>query len=157
MACRRQLLSFFLMLCHFSQFLRRYGESNMAARVVLASASSLALPAKISTGCLCSSAAGLGFPQDASTGALRGTVVDSIGGRIAGAVVVIVNDATGFRHSVASDSNGQFVFQLLPPGDYSGRATAAGMSPQVTPRLHVAVDGTTEIEFRLTVAGVRRR
>ena len=97
---------------------------------------------------------GWAFAQDASTGALRGTVVDSMGSRIAGAVVVIVNDATGFRHSGASDSNGQFVFQLLPPGDYSGRATAMGMSPQVTPRLHVAVDGTTEIEFRLTVAGV---
>jgi hypothetical protein len=97
---------------------------------------------------------GWAFAQDASTGALRGTVVDSTGSRIAGAVVVLVNDATGFRYSAASDSNGQFVFQLLPPGDYSGRATAAGMSPQVTPRLHVAVGGTTEIEFKLTVAGV---
>ncbi len=94
------------------------------------------------------------FAQDASTGALRGTVVDSTGSRIAGAVVVLVNDATGFRYSIASDSNGQFVFQLLQPGDYSGRATAAGMSPQVTPRLHVTVGGTTEIEFKLTVAGV---
>ncbi|MFZ0283712.1 MAG: TonB-dependent receptor, partial [Terriglobales bacterium] len=94
------------------------------------------------------------FAQDASTGALRGTVVDSTGSRIAGAVVVLVNDATGFRYSIASDASGQFVFQLLQPGDYSGRATADGMSPQVTPRLHVTVGGTTEIEFKLTVAGV---
>lgn len=93
--------------------------------------------------------------QDASTGALRGTVVDSTGSRIAGAAVVLVNEATGFRHSVNSNSNGQFVFQLLSPGDYSCRATAAGMSPQVTPRLHVAVSGTTQIEFKLTVAGVK--
>jgi hypothetical protein len=92
--------------------------------------------------------------QDASTGALRGTVVDSTGSRIAGAVVVLVNDATGFRYSLSSDPNGQFVFQLLPPGDYSGRATAAGMSPQITPRLHVTVGGTTEIDFKLSVAGV---
>ena len=98
---------------------------------------------------------GLGLAQDASTGALRGTVVDSTGSRIVTAVVVLVNDATGFRYSVTSDSNGQFVFQMLPPGDYSGRATAAGMSPQVTPRLHVTVGGTTEIEFKLTVAGVK--
>jgi hypothetical protein len=93
------------------------------------------------------------FAQDASTGALRGTVVDSTGSRIAGAVVVLVNPTTGLRNSTSSDANGQFVFQLLPPGDYSGRATAAGMSPQVTPPLHVSVDGTTEIEFKLTVAG----
>jgi len=94
------------------------------------------------------------FAQDASTGALRGTVVDITGSRIAGAIVVLVNDATGFRYSLTSDSNGEFVFQLLPPGDYSGRATAPGMSPQVTPRLHVTVGGTTEIDFKLSVAGV---
>src|SRR5580698_9241298 len=97
---------------------------------------------------------GVVFAQDASTGALRGIVEDSTGGRIAGAAIVFVNDATGFRYSGVSDLNGQFVFQLLSPGDYSGRATAAGMSPQVTPRLHVAVGGTTEIEFKLTVAGI---
>jgi len=91
--------------------------------------------------------------QDASTGALRGTVVDSTGSRIVAASVVLVNDANGARFSLTSDANGQFVFQLLPPGDYSGRATAAGMSPQITPRLHVSVSGTTEIEFKLTVAG----
>ena len=73
---------------------------------------------------------GCAFAQDASTGALRGTVVDSTGSRITGAAVVLVNDATGFRYSVTSNSNGQFVFQLLPPGDYTGRATAPGMSPQ---------------------------
>src|ERR1700683_724671 len=95
------------------------------------------------------------FAQRASTGALRGTVVDATGSRIAGAVVVLVNDATGLRYSIISNSNGQFVFQLLPPGDYFGRATAAGMSPQITPNLHVTVDGTTDIEFNLTVAGVK--
>ncbi|MGH9499462.1 MAG: TonB-dependent receptor [Terriglobales bacterium] len=98
---------------------------------------------------------GSAFAQDASTGALRGTVLDVTGGRIAGAAVVLVNDATGFRYSTTSNSNGQFVFQLLPPGDYTGRATATGMSPQVTPRLHVTVAGTTDIEFNLTVAGVK--
>jgi carboxypeptidase family protein/TonB-dependent receptor-like protein len=96
---------------------------------------------------------GLALAQDASTGALRGVVVDSTGGRLGGAVIVLVSDATGFRYSLTSDSNGEFVFQLLPPGDYSGRATASSMSPQVTPRLHVTVGGTTAIEFKLTVAG----
>src|SRR5579863_5910495 len=95
------------------------------------------------------------FAQDASSGALRGTVVDSSGSRIAGAAVVLVNDATGFRYSVTSGPNGQFVFQLLPPGDYSGRATAAGMLPQVTPSLHVAVGGLTDLQFKLTVAGAK--
>ncbi len=62
--------------------------------------------------------------QDASTGAVRGSVTDATGGRIAGANIVLVNEATGFRYSIASDSEGRFAFDLLPAGEYSARATA---------------------------------
>ena len=96
-----------------------------------------------------------GYAQDASTGALRGTVLDSSGSRIADATITLVSDPTGFRYSISSDSEGRFGFELLPPGDYLARATASGMSPQVTPPLHVAVGGVTEIDFKLTVAGTR--
>jgi hypothetical protein len=95
------------------------------------------------------------FPQDASTGAFRGTVLAPVGSRIAGATVALINSATGFRYSVTTDLEGHFTFELLPPGDYSARIVAAGMSPQVTPRLHVDLGGATEMEFRLAVAGVR--
>ncbi len=95
------------------------------------------------------------FPQDASTGALRGLVTDSSGGRITGATVVFVNAATGLRYSAASDHEGRFDFELLPPGDYSGRAESPGMSPQTTSRLHVDVGGSTEINFKLVVAGAK--
>jgi hypothetical protein len=42
--------------------------------------------------------------QDASTGAIRGTVVDPANRRIVGATIALVNDATGFRYSQISDS-----------------------------------------------------
>jgi hypothetical protein len=90
--------------------------------------------------------------QDATTGALRGTVTDPTGGRIPQATIVIVNTATGSRHSTTTDAEGRYAFEILPPGDYSARTTAAGMSPQVTPELHVEVGGATELEFHLTVA-----
>jgi carboxypeptidase family protein len=51
-------------------------------------------------------AAALG--QDASTGAIRGTVTDSSGGRVEWASVVVVNSGTGLRYSTASDSAGRF-------------------------------------------------
>lgn len=95
------------------------------------------------------------FSQDASTGAIRGTVVDASGGRIAGATIAFVNAATGLRYSYTSDSEGRFAFELLPPGDYTGRAISAGMSPQLTPKLHVDVGGTAEVEFKLEVAGAK--
>jgi carboxypeptidase family protein/TonB-dependent receptor-like protein len=97
----------------------------------------------------------LTFAQDAATGAIHGTVVDPAGARIAQASIVAVNAATGVRYSVTSDAEGRFVLELLPPGDYSARATAQGMSPQVTPQLHVDVGAAVELEFHLTVAGAQ--
>ena len=95
------------------------------------------------------------FAQDASTGAVRGTVVDKTGGLIAGASIALVNDATGSRYSATSDSEGRFTFDLLAPGDYTGRAISAGMSPQVTPKLHVDVGGAAMLEFKLQIAGLK--
>ena len=92
--------------------------------------------------------------QDAATGAIRGTVVDSTGGAVAQASVVAVNTATARRYTATADAEGRFTLDLLPPGDYTGRAVAQGMSPQVTPQLHVDVGGTAELQFRLTIAGV---
>jgi hypothetical protein len=93
--------------------------------------------------------------QDATTGAIRGTVVDPSGSRVPGAEIVIANNATNRRYSVASDSEGRFDIDLLPPGDYSARAVAQGMSPQITPVLHVELGAATEIDFRLSLAGVK--
>ncbi len=93
--------------------------------------------------------------QDGSTGAIRGTVADVLGGRIPGASIALVNTATGFRYSTKSDGDGVFAFQLLPPGDYSARASSQGMSPQLTPTLHVDLGATTKIAFDLSVAGVK--
>jgi hypothetical protein len=99
--------------------------------------------------------AGAACAQDAATGALRGAVVDPSGGRVSRASIVAVNLATGLRYSTTTDAEGRFAFDLLPPGDYSARATAKGMSPQITPQLHVDVGGVADLEFRLTIAGAQ--
>jgi hypothetical protein len=95
------------------------------------------------------------FSQDASTGAVRGMVSDAFGGRLRAAIVVIVNDATGLRFSTAADSDGRYAFELLPPGNYSGRAEYAGMSPQLSPQLHVEVGGSLQLDFVLQIAGAK--
>jgi hypothetical protein len=93
--------------------------------------------------------------QDASSGALRGTVHDATGSVIAGATVVIVNSASGVRFVVSSDAIGTFHLDLLPPGDYYARAEAPGMSPQISPLVHVDVGGVTELSFLLAIAGAK--
>jgi hypothetical protein len=95
--------------------------------------------------------------QDAASGALRGTVVDASGSRVARASVVAVNVATSIRFFTTSDAEGRFAIGLLPPGEYFARAVAEGMSPQITPQLHVDVGAATEIEFRLAVAGAKEQ
>jgi carboxypeptidase family protein/TonB-dependent receptor-like protein len=97
----------------------------------------------------------LAAAQDAATGAIRGLVDDPHGLRIAGATVAIVNVDTGMRQFATSDGEGRFAFELLAPGDYSARAVAPGMSPQITPQIHVDVGGVAELDFRLSVAGAQ--
>jgi len=97
------------------------------------------------------------FAQDAATGAIHGTVLDPAGSRIAQASIVAVNSDTGARYSATSDAEGRFSLDLLPPGDYSARAVAQGMSPQVTPPLHVDIGAAAELEFRLTIAGAQEK
>ena len=93
--------------------------------------------------------------QDSATGALRGTVIDPTGGRIARATIVIINIATGTRHTTTSDAEGRFAVDLLPPGDYTARTTADGMSPQLSPLLHIDVGAALELDFHLTIAGAQ--
>jgi hypothetical protein len=93
--------------------------------------------------------------QDSATGSIRGTVFDSNHARIPQASIVVVNAATGTRYTATSDGEGRFAFELLPPGDYSARAEAQGMSPQETPQLHVDVGGAAELEFKLRIAGTQ--
>src|SRR5579864_8817279 len=90
--------------------------------------------------------------QDA-TGSIRGIVLDSTGSRIAHASIAVVSTSTGTRYTATSDVEGGFALELLPPGDYFARVVAEGMSPQVTPQLHVDVGGSANLEFRLTLAG----
>src|SRR5258708_7473500 len=96
-----------------------------------------------------------GLAQDASTGAIRGTVSDASGSRIPGAQVTFVNSATGFRYSATTDSDGRFALVMLTPGEYSGRVTASGMSPQLAEHLRVEVGGAVQVEFKLAIAGVK--
>ncbi len=91
--------------------------------------------------------------QDASTGALRGTVVDAQGAAITAADIVAIRVDTGIRYHGATDSEGRFILDLLPPGEYSARAEAEGMLPQDSPHVRVEVGAATELAFKLAVAG----
>jgi hypothetical protein len=91
--------------------------------------------------------------QDGSSGTLRGRVLDPAGGAVTHASIAAVNSSTGAVYSTTSDGDGRFVLGLLPPGEYSARAVADKMSPQLTPHFHIDVGGVAELDFHLTIAG----
>ncbi len=93
--------------------------------------------------------------QDSSTGAIRGVVLDASGLPIQGATIALVNEATGLHYEQTSDHAGRYAFELLPPGDYSARAAAEKMSPQLNSGIQVTLGGVTEINFKLQIAGAR--
>ncbi len=91
--------------------------------------------------------------QDASTGAIRGVVLDAQGAAITTADVIVIRVNTGIRYHAAIDSAGRFVVDLLPIGDYSARAWAEGMSPQISPPIRVDAGAASILVFKMTVEG----
>ena len=93
--------------------------------------------------------------QDASTGALRGTVLDAQGAAITAADIVAIRVDTGIRYHSATDAEGRFKLDLLPAGEYSARAEAEGMLPQNSPIIRVEIGAATSLSFQLAVAGAK--
>jgi len=67
----------------------------------------------------------------ATTGIMRGTVVDNTGGSIAGATVSVKNEETGIEATTVTNSEGVFEVQALSPGAYSVNIEATGFKRSV--------------------------
>ncbi len=93
--------------------------------------------------------------QDASTGALRGTVTDASGARVAGAEVRLISAQTGIERTTATMQEGSFVFEMLPPGEYGLQVSAPAMASLRRYGLQVEVGGAVELALALEVAGSR--
>lgn len=91
--------------------------------------------------------------QDASTGALRGTLLDASGARIAQTAVTVVNAATGVTHIAITDSEGRFAALALPPGEYLAGASSPGLTPALRTGVRVEVGASVQVDLKLTVEG----
>jgi Carboxypeptidase regulatory-like domain/TonB-dependent Receptor Plug Domain len=60
------------------------------------------------------------------TGSISGTVADTSGGIVPGAVVSVVGERTGQTRTLTSSSDGRFNFAALPPGSYTLRIERQG-------------------------------
>src|SRR3954454_16078115 len=89
-----------------------------------------------------------------TTGSIQGTVVDPSAAALPGVQLELTNQTTNVLLVQKSDPSGHFVFNMVPPGTYSLRATAEGFRPSVAGNLQVEVNKTTRVDISMQMGVV---
>jgi hypothetical protein len=89
-----------------------------------------------------------------ATADILGTVTDSSGSVIPAATVTVTNLATSARFETRSDSAGNYVVSLLPPGRYRVRVEQAGFRAWETTDLQLSVADRRRVDAQLAVGEV---
>lgn len=88
----------------------------------------------------------------ATTGTLKGTVVDPNGAGVAGATVTVKNEATSVEQVTAATGEGLFTVTNLPPGKYTVTvSTPVGFSTKAVTGVDVRIGTDTDIKVELAV------
>src|SRR2546425_5322406 len=90
--------------------------------------------------------------QTQTTGRITGTVKDAQGAVIIGAQVSIENPATADKHSVTTDTSGNYSILQLPPGAYDVRISVPGFTPAVFHAVTIGLAQTSTINASLQIA-----
>ncbi len=89
------------------------------------------------------------------TGSLTGTIVDSAGGRVAGAKIALVEAGTSLERDASSDANGAFRLDNLRPGRYRLTISAKGFDDAVS-NVDVLVSSVRDVSVTLRPAKLQQ-
>ena len=103
---------------------------------------------------MCLMVATLAYGQGSVTSTLTGTVLDTSGGAIPGATVVIKNSGTGVTTETVSSSQGTFTAAALLPGTYSVTVSLTGFKTAVFNGVVLNAGVPAAITARLEVGGI---
>jgi len=92
----------------------------------------------------------IGSGQSA-TGTVSGIVLDPSGGVIAGAEVLIINNATGVQYPGKANSEGYFVVPNISPGTYRIQVSNSGFKTIIKPDIVIHVEDALAINFTLPI------
>lgn len=87
-------------------------------------------------------------------GTISGLVTDSSGAAVAGADILIENDATGVQNSAKTNRDGIYVLSNLPPGRYRLQVERVGFKTLIKPDIVLNVQGALAVNFTLPVGAV---
>ncbi len=84
-----------------------------------------------------------------TAGSISGTVVDPSGAVIRAATVIIRNSDTHVQQSCTTDSDGAYIFPVLPAGQYQIEVAATGFRPYLQTGLELAPSGAITVNVKL--------
>jgi Carboxypeptidase regulatory-like domain len=88
------------------------------------------------------------------TGSISGYVRDASGGVLPNATLTIIQTATGYTRTAATDGSGHYNILALPPGSYRLTATNAGFENGVVDKITLNVNDELKFDFDLKVGNV---
>ena len=95
--------------------------------------------------------------QSATTGALRGTVVDPAGAVVPGVTVSLLNPTTGQTQTTMTDAKGLYAFSLLSPGTYDVEFSAQGFKTSRAMSVVVNVSEAPDLDAQLETGASEER
>src|SRR6266481_5932498 len=107
----------------------------------------LALSALIGAFCLPASA-------QVASAEIRGTILDSSGAAVASAKVVATNRETNVSRDTTSDTTGNYVITLLPPGDYQVTVEAPGFRRLIQSGITLQINQQARLDLTLQLGQV---
>src|SRR4051812_21480645 len=96
----------------------------------------------------------MGAAAQAVYGSLSGSIADNSGGALPGVTVTIKSVERNTVDTVVTNESGIYSKDRLLPGTYEVKAELAGFKAAVVPRVTVAVDTQTPVNFKLEVGAV---
>lgn len=110
---------------------------------------------KFSLACLLLFAAAVSTSSQTSSGSIKGTVTDQLGGLVVTAMIV-AKDSKGATHTVNTDANGNYEFRSLAAGNYDLTVTAEGFSTLEHRNVSVKSARTSTVNLELVIGSVEQ-
>jgi uncharacterized membrane protein len=80
---------------------------------------------------------------------IRGTVVDQNGAVVAGAKVIVTNEAKAIKRETVTDADGNFTVVLLPPETYRIRCEVTGFGPAEMTEIKLNANDQRQLKLEL--------
>ena len=90
-----------------------------------------------------------------TTASIRGSVLDSSGGRVTSASVTAIQQETGFTRTTATGAEGDYQLVLLPIGHYKLVVSAHGFRQFIQEGIRLDVNQVAQVQVHLTVGLVQ--